>query len=95
MKQKYNNPCLPTQKTMVGGLATSKPSYDVSKHIEYIVGINDKDFFEARQDPKMVFRAVKVHIRHEEFECHKMFSAKTAARYAFFTLKNAYLISQK
>ena len=55
---------------MVGGLATSKPSYDVSKHIEYIVGINDKDFFEARQDPKMVFRAVKVHIRHEEFEYH-------------------------
>jgi len=51
------------QKAMVGGLATSKPSYDVSKHIEYIVGINDKDFFEARQDPKMVFRAVKVHIR--------------------------------
>ena len=61
---------------MVGGLATSKPSYDVSKHIEYIVGINDKDFFEARQDPKMVFRAVKVHIRHEEFEYHKMFLAK-------------------
>ena len=86
MKQKYNSPCLPTQKAMVGGLATSKPSYDVSKHIEYIVGINDKDFFEARQDPKMVFRAVKVHIRHEEFECHKMFSAKMAATYAFFTL---------
>lgn len=51
------------EKAMVDGVPTSKPSYDVSKHIEYIVGINDKDFFEAKQDPKMVFRAVKVNIR--------------------------------
>merc|ERR1711974_18140 len=60
------------EKAMVDGVPTSKPSYDVSKHIEYIVGINDKDFFEAKQDPKMVFRAVKVNIRHEQFERHRL-----------------------
>jgi len=48
----------------VDGVPTSSPSYDVTKYIDFYVGVNDKNLKEAKSDPSLKFNAAKVWIRH-------------------------------
>jgi len=52
------------EKKDVDGIETSQPMYDVSKYIDFYIGVNNKKLKEAKADKTLHYKAEKVWIRN-------------------------------